>query len=31
VRDLFGLSTPEEEPLAKVHTLPTADARAQRR
>jgi glutamyl-tRNA reductase len=31
VRDLFGLAAPEEEPLGKVHTLPTADARAQRR
>jgi glutamyl-tRNA reductase len=31
VRDLFGLAAPEDEPLAKVHALPTADARAQRR
>jgi glutamyl-tRNA reductase len=31
VRDLFGLAAQEDEPLANVHTLPTADARAQRR
>jgi glutamyl-tRNA reductase len=31
VRDLFGLAGPEDESLAKVHALPTADARAQRR
>ena len=31
VRELFGLAAPEEEPLAQVHALPSADARARRR
>jgi glutamyl-tRNA reductase len=30
VRDLFGLAAPEDETLATVHALPTADAHAKR-
>jgi glutamyl-tRNA reductase len=30
VRDLFGLAGPEDEAMATVHALPSADARAQR-
>ena len=31
VRDMFGLAAPEDEAMATVHALPTADTRAQRR